>query len=332
MKKKKRVSYAKYGYLFSLPFVLAFLLCMLYPIICTFIFGFTDLKTNINGEWHFIAGSDGGLWKNYKDLFSNELFRTSFLNTVKIWIVNFIPQILLALLLSAWFTNNSLKIKGKGFFKVVFYMPNIITAATIAYLFRSMFTYSTASMGPINQFIGLFGADPVDWTNTPPYPQIIVAFIQFWQWYGNTMIVLISGILGISPELYEAASIDGATGTQQFFKITIPNLKTILLYTLVTSMVGGIQMFDIPLSFLNGMPDNTTYTASMFIYKQAFQGMKRYNLASAASMVMFVVIAFFSCILFFVMRDKDAAMIRKINKKAEKEFKRKMKEEGGMSA
>ena len=154
----------------------------------------------------------------------------------------------------------------------------------------------------------------------------VVIFVQFWMWYGNTMIVLISGVLGISPEIFEAAEVDGASRLQTFFRITIPNLKTILLFTLVTSLIGGLQMFDIPRLFLNGGPDNGTLTTSLFIYNQAFSGSYMYNRASAASMIMFVVICAASAVLFFIMRDKDEAELAKLVKKQEKEYRKKMKE------
>ncbi len=329
MNKKKRVSYAKYGYLFSIPFVLAFLLCMLYPVIYTCVIGFTDLKGLTMTEWHFLTADKGGLWGNYKNVLESPTFQTALSNTFKLWIWNFIPQILLALILAAWFTNPSRKVKGQGFFKVVFYMPNIITAATIAILFNSLFGYP---LGPVNDIIVKLGIvdEPVNWIVKKDAAQYTVSFIQFWMWYGNTMIVLIAGILGISPELFEAASIDGATGTQQFFKITLPNLKTILLYTLVTSMVGGMQMFDIPRMYLNCGPDNATLTASCYIHQQAFGNSYIYNRASAASMVMFVIIGVISAFMFAIMRDKDEAALRKITKKQEKEFKKKLKEQGGM--
>ena len=158
--------------------------------------------------------------------------------------------------------------------------------------------------------------------------KIIVAFIQFWTWYGYTMIILISGVLGISPDIYEAADIDGANGMQIFFQITIPNLKTVLLYTLVTSLIGGLNMFDIPKLFLQGGPDNATKTASVFIYEQAFSGKYLYNRASAASMLMFVVIAICSAILFYLMRDKDAAALAKMKKQERKAAKRAQQAQG----
>ncbi|MMZ60301.1 Lactose transport system permease protein LacF [compost metagenome] len=257
-------------------------------------------------------------FKNFKDLlFDNPSFRKSLTNTGLLWIVNFIPQIVLALLLTAWFTNKRLNIRGQGTFKVLLYMPNIITASTIAVLFGSLFAYP---MGPINSLFQSLG-----WTDAPIFflqdkttARGIVAFIQFWMWYGNTMIILVAGVMGINPALFESAAIDGANGWQTFFRITLPSLRTILLYTLITSMIGGLTMFDIPQLFLQGGPDNSTLTTSMFIYGQAFKGSYMYNRAAAASMILFVIAAILSGLLFYLMRDRDAARLKKAEKKNRK--------------
>jgi multiple sugar transport system permease protein len=132
----------------------------------------------------------------------------------------------------------------------------------------------------------------------------IVAFIQFWMWYGYTMIILVSGVLGINPEIYEAAEIDGANDRQIFFRITIPNLRTILTYTLITSLIGGLSMYDIPKMLNNGNPNNSTLTATMFIYNQSFQGSYMYARGAAASMILFLIIAALSAVVFFLMRDR----------------------------
>jgi multiple sugar transport system permease protein len=141
-------------------------------------------------------------------------------------------------------------------------------------------------------------------------------------WYGYTMIILISGVLGINPELFEAAEIDGATRRQTFFRVTLPNLRTILLFTLVTSLVGGLNMFDVPKLFQNGGPDSSTLTSATFIYNQAFSGSYLYNRASAASLIMFVIIAICSAALFLIMLDKDAAKLKKLEKKHYKELRK----------
>ncbi|WP_276356982.1 carbohydrate ABC transporter permease [Cohnella caldifontis] len=312
--RSKGVSYSKYGYIFCLPFILAFLVFSLYPTVYTAAIGFTDMKGVIPKSIHILDNP----FQNFKDLiFDNPSFKTSLSNTFLLWIWNFIPQIVLALLLTAWFTNRRLKIRGQGAFKILLYMPNIITASSIAVLFSSLFAYP---MGPINSLFEMMGWQPFDFLQDKTTTRGIVAFIQFWMWYGNTMIVLIAGVMGISPDLFESAQIDGANGTQTFFRITLPNLRTIMLFTLITSMIGGLQMFDIPqlITRNGGGPDNATLTTSVFIYQQAFRGSYMYNRAAAASMIMFVIAAVLSAIVFYLMRDRYAAKLKKQEKKIKK--------------
>jgi ABC-type sugar transport system permease subunit len=308
--RRKSVSYAKYGYIFSIPFVIAFLIFSLYPIIYTAIIGFTDLKGLGKIDFKFLSNP----FQNFNLILKNPSFQESLTNTATIWIISFIPQILLALLLTVWFTSHRHQIKHQGLFKILFYMPNIITAATIGILFFSLFGYP---MGPVNDIFKTLGLskDPVNFLVDGWTAKGVVAFIQFWMWYGYTMLILISGVLGINPELFEASEMDGASGTQTFFFITIPSLRTIMLYMLVTSLIGGLQMFDVPRLFLFGGPTNATLTTSLFIYNQAFSGSYMYNRAAAASMIMFIIIAILSAILFYVMRDKYAARLRKEEKK-----------------
>ena len=323
--RRKGVSYAKYGYIFSTPFVLAYLAFNFLPTLYTLILGFTDMKGLGKTDFKFLDD----IFQNFKLILRNPSFITSIKNTLGIWIANFIPQILLALLLTAWFTNNRNKIKGQGFFKVVFYMPNIITAATIAILFDAIFSYPTGPMNSLFQFFGL-SETPIFFLINKNTTRGIVAFIQFWMWYGNTMIVLIAGVLGINPELFEASEIDGATSRQTFFNVTLPNLRTILLYTLITSLIGGLSMYDIPRLFQNGGPDNATLTITVFIYNQAFQGSYLYNRAAAASLLLFIIIALASSFIFFILRDKDAIALRKMEKKLRKEYKKAQKSKGGV--
>ena len=303
---QKGVSYAKWGYIFSIPFVVTFLIFSLYPTLYTVVIGFTDLRGLGKTAFKFLSDP----FENYKLLLANVTFKQSLANTAIIWVMNFIPQITLALLLTAWFTTRRFRVKAQGAFKVLIYMPNIITAATIAILFNSLFGYPK---GPVNDLLIRLGIPdaPTNFHLQKWTSRDVMAFIQFWMWYGNSMIVLIAGVLGIDITLFEAAEIDGANGTQIFFRITLPRLKTIVLYVLVTSMIGGLQMFDIPRLYLLGGPDNATLTSSVFIYNQAFSGSYLYNRASAASMIVFLIIVVLSVALFFIMRDKDEAKARK---------------------
>lgn len=315
MNKKNKISYARYGYFFVIPFMAAWLIFSLYPTLYTFILGFTDMKGIGKTSWHFLKGD---IFENYKIILKSPTFRIAFKNTFRIWICNFIPQMVLALFLAACFTNKRYKIPCSGAFKVMFYLPNIITASTVAILFAALFGYP---MGPINDLLIRFKIveKPINFLISKTSARRIVMFIQTWQWYGYTMITMISGILGISPDIFEAADIDGANGWQVFWKITIPSIKTILLFSLVTSLIGGLTMFDIPQLFVNnGGPDNATVTTSVFIYGQAFKGSYMYNRGSAASMIMFLIIVALSGVMFYVLRDKDAVELKKANKKAEK--------------
>lgn len=324
MKKKKSFGYAKYGYLFCLPFTIAFLIFSLYPTLYTAVIGFTDLKGIGKTDFKFLTDD---IFANYKTILASATFKTAFSNTLKLWISNFIPQLALALLLAAWFTDRRFKIPGEGAFKVLFYMPNIITAATVAILFNALFGYP---MGPVNDLLTRFGiiGESYNFLVKKKIAQGVVIFIQTWMWYGYTMIILISGVLGISPEIFEAAEVDGANGWQTFWQVTIPNIKTILLFTLVTSLIGGLNMFDIPKLFLLGGPDNATLTTGVFIYNQAFSGSYMYNRASAASMLMWILIVAVSAVLFYMLRDRDEAQLRKIERAQIRAQKKKLKEGG----
>lgn len=314
MKKNKSFSYAKYGYLFSIPFVVVYAIFSLYPTLNTAILGFTDAKgmTGLT-QWNFLPKEK--FFNNFIQLFKNPMFMMSFKNTLILWVVNFIPQILLALLLTAWFTSRRNELRAQGLFKVIFYMPNIITAASIAILFNKLFAYP---VGPVNSLLQNLHIidEPINFVNKVGATRGIISFIQFWMWYGYTMIILISGVLGINPDLYEAAELDGASNSQMFWKITIPNLKTILLYTMITSMIGGLNMYDIPQLFNKGNPANSTLTTNMYIYNQAFSGSYMYARAAAASMVMFVIIAIASVLVFLAFNDDEGKAKREAKRAA----------------
>lgn len=295
-KKKGFERYNKFAYLFLAPFIIGFLIFQLYPIVYTIVIGFSDLS-----GWKLdfeIVGI-----KNFITLINNDLFIKSIKNTFIIWITNFIPQILLALVLSAWFTSLKLKLKGTGFFKVVFYLPNIITAASVAILFYALFSYP---IGPMNFILTKLNviAEPYDFFRSTTATRGIVSFIQFWMWYGQTTIVIISGILSINTSLFESAMVDGATDRQIFTKITLPLLKPILLYTMVTSLIGGLQIFDIPFLLTGGNPDNSVLTVTMYIYKQAFEGNRNLNIASAASVILLLISIVLSFIVFQIFRER----------------------------
>ena len=303
--KRKSISYDKYGYLFVAPFVIVFLVFQLYPIFFTFRTSMTDAA-----GWAKVLDNDFVGFANFAKLFDFKTeiagyFWQSLGNTVIMWLFNFVPQISMALILASWFTDSRMRLKFQGGFKVLIFLPNIITAATIGILFMALMGYP---VGPINVLLQQFGLlnSPFEFMRNVAVARGTVSFIQWWMWYGNTMIIMIAGILGINPALFEAALVDGCSSRQTFWKITLPLIRPILLYNLVTSLVGGLTMFDIPHLMTQGRPDYTTNTVARFIYQQGFESPNNFNMASAASVVLFGIIVVCSLFLSVIMKDRDA--------------------------
>ncbi len=340
----KSISYAKYGYLFILPFFLVYFFFQLYPLINTFIVSFHG---NGPGVEDFVG------FDNYKTLLFgggrresviSKSFYSSFKNTIILWFGNFIPQIALSLSLAVWFTEANLKIPGKGFFKVVMYLPNVITAASVAVLFLQLCGQSETNPGALNILLSKMGIVEQNSTSglydTIPFVEGVwqsrgvVMFIQTWMWFGNTMIMLMSGIQGINPSLFEAASIDGASSGQVFRKITLPLLTPIMAYTLVTSMIGGLQMFDIPYLYHKGTAQNEdirTIAVLIYEYFHAQLDENKMGYAGAASVLLFFVTLILGCISFYLTRDKDEIAKKKQRKKIAKQLKQESKQFGGFS-
>lgn len=318
MKKKKRksVSYSKYGYLFIAPFFISYLLFQFWPLINTFYYSTLSYYKRNGREFIQFAGLDNYL--NVLGLAAGERpYALLYLkNTAIMWLQNFIPQILVSLLLAAWLTNKKVRVKGQGAVKVIIYLPSVITAASVAVLFKALFTQYGAVTSTLRN-IGLISKN-FDFMSSVGGTRGLISLILFWMWFGNTTLLLISGILGIDPGLYEAAEIDGANGWQQFRYLTLALLKPIMLYVLVTSAIGGLQMYDIP-ALLNvpetgmvGLPNDTTTTMTMYI-------MRMYNTdvgkAATVSVLLFIVTLIISLVLFASMRDKDAARAKKAGRR-----------------
>ena len=305
--------YGKYGFTFVVPFFLTFLIFQLYPIIFTFRTSLTDAA-----GWSKVLDNKVIGFDNFAKLFDFETeiasnFWESLGNTVIMWMWNFVPQIAMALILASWFTDTRMRLKFQGGFKVLIFMPNIITAATIGILFMSLFDYPVS---PVNTLLQQFGLtnESIRFFRNVDTSRGIVSFIQWWMWYGNTMIIMIAGILGINPALFEAALVDGCSSRQTFWKITLPLIKPILLYNLVTSLVGGLTMFDIPHLMTQGNPNYTTNTVARFIYTQGFDMPNNFNVACAASVVLFGIIVICSLILSSIMKDRDVKKVKGVGK------------------
>ncbi len=303
-----KLKYGKWGIIFILPFFICYAVFQLYPLIMTFYNSFYTKYDDIFETVVKFVGFD-----NYVKVFTEGDILKYFGNTFLLWLLGFIPQILVSLLFASWFTDIRLKLKATGAVKVILYLPNMLMASSIAVLFATLFAVS----GPINQILGT----QIQFLENEWGIRIIIAFINFLMWTGNTTILLMAGIMGIDPALYEASSIDGASAGQQFMKITLPMLKPIMLYVMVTSMIGGLQMFDIPnLLVKNGGPNEIAKTVVMDI-SVGIQGSGDVGMAGTESVILFFVAGIIGIFLFRIMQsddDKEARAFKKARKKAMK--------------
>lgn len=291
-KKSKCVKYTKWGYIFLIPFFLTYTIFSFIPLVSTIYNSFFEnYMVGLKQIGPNFVGFD-----NYKAIIANGDLFTYGKNTIIMWLMGFVPQIIVSLLLAAWFTDIRLRLKASGFFKTVIYLPNLIMASAFAMLFYSIFS----DHGPINQILINAGVieEPIRFFSNVWTTRGLVALMNFMMWFGNTTILLMAGMMGIDTALFEAAEVDGAKPFQTFTKITMPLLKPILMYVMITSMIGGIQMFDVPQILTDGAgnPNNSTMTLIMYLNKHLYS--KNYGMAGALSVILFIVTGILSVIVY----------------------------------
>lgn len=240
--------------------------------------------------------------ENYVSLLKSDMLKYA-ANTLILWVIGFIPQIVIALLLASWFVDVRLKIRGQQFFKVVIYLPNLIMASAFAMLFFALFS----NKGPINSILLSIGLtkEPIDFMRSAFGTRTLVGVMNFLMWFGNSTIMLMAAIMGISPDIFEASEIDGCNSVQRFFRITLPMIRPILAYTLITAIIGGLQMFDVPQILTNGQgsPDRTSTTLIMFLNNHLKS--KNYGMAGALSVYLFIVSGILCFIVYRITNDND---------------------------
>ena len=288
----KAVRYNKWGYIFLVPFIVVYVIFQLIPLFSTiynsffenYMSGLTQVGPNFVGLQNYIKLFEGGdIWIYAK-------------NTMILWIMCFVPQIFLSLLLGAWFSDVRLKLKGSRFFKTVIYLPNLIMASAFSMLFFTLF----AESGPINSLLIQMGfiTEPYKFLSNVGSTRGLIAFMNCLMWFGNTTILLMAGMMGIDTSLFEAAEVDGATSTQVFFRITLPLLRPILVYVLITSLIGGLQLFDVPQILTNGTGDPMRSTMTLIMYLNKHLYSKNYGMAGALSVVLFIITGILSLAVF----------------------------------
>lgn len=309
--KRKKIDYSKWGYIFILPFFLSFFIFSLIPLVDTIRYSFFEYyRSGLKQIGPNFVGME-----NYASLLKSDMLKYAW-NTLILWLIGFVPQIVIALLLASWFVDARLKIRGQQFFKVVIYLPNLIMASAFAMLFFTLFS----NKGPINSILLSMGLTdtPIDFMGTVFGTRTLIGVMNFLMWFGNTTIMLMAAIMGISPDIFEASEIDGCNSIQRFFYITLPMIRPILAYTLITSIIGGLQMFDVPqiLTGGKGAPDRTTMTLIMYLNKHLQA--KNYGIAGALSVFLFIISAILCWFVFKMNTDSDPDGSKSAAKRAKK--------------
>ncbi len=297
-KRKRKRNINNFAYLFLIPFVVVFLIFNVYPVVRTFYLSFNDYSGFGEATWNGIA--------NYTRVLQDKFFWISLKNTLRIWGVNIVLQLGLAFLLTIIFSDIKYKMKGLGIYRAMFYLPNLIAATSVAFLFQTLLDWRYGTFNQILMKIGLVST-PVDWLGQTSTASYVIAVIAAWMWFGNSFIMLMAGVQGIPKDYFEAAAIDGAGRWRVFGSITVPLLKPILLYVSITSFIGGLQMFDLPFLISGGTagaPSGSTQTVVMYLYKFGFE-VWQVGYASAVAYVLFVIILVVSVAQFKIFNKKE---------------------------
>jgi lactose/L-arabinose transport system permease protein len=265
-------------YLFLAPAVILFLAFTVYPILSSLLLSFQRLD---GGQYHFVGLS------NYSRLLHDSVFLKALWNTFIIFIFQVPIMLLLALILANGL--NSRLLRARGLFRVGFFLPSVTSLVAYSILF-SIILQDT---GIMNAFLGLFGITPVSWLSDPVWAKVSIILAMTWRWTGYNMVIYLAAMQNITEDLYEAASLDGAGKIRQFFSVTVPQLKPVILFTAVISTISTLQLFDEPYNLTNGGPADATMTLGLYIYQNGFQYFD-FGYASAIAYVVVIIMAVLS--------------------------------------
>lgn len=282
-KKEMNVKLNRKAWMFIIPSVILIFLFVFYPMVQALI---TSFQTGAGNQLSF-----AGL-KNYQRLITDKTFIKALKNTLTYLIIQVPIMILLALIISCMLNNK--KLKFKGFFRTAIFLPCVTSLVAYSIIFKSLF----ATDGFINVFLMKlhFISEPIAWITDPFWAKFLIIIAITWRWVGYNMVFYLSGLQGISDDIYEAADIDGAGIIEKFKSITLPMLKPIILFTTINSTIGTLQLFDETMNITQGGPANATITISQYIYNILFKYSPDFGYAAAVSYIIVIMIVVLSFI------------------------------------
>ena len=285
------------AYVYIAPFFILFAIFGLFPILSGLYISFF--------RWDGVGAMKWKGLENYTRLFTDPTFLLAMKNTLFIGVVAHIP-ILFGGLVLAYMLNGKF-VKFQNVFKTVYFLPMVTSAVAVTIVFQVLFGYN---FGLINYFLAMLGIPPVNWLGgAGEYLKTAIIIMFSWKWIGWNMVIYLAGMQGISEDIYEAATIDGATAPQVFFRITLPLLKPIILFTLIQSTIGTVNLFTEPYVLTNsltGGTNNMGLTMMMYLLNKAPKGNNIYGLASAAAYVITVIVILISLVFQRMLGDRDA--------------------------
>ncbi|MDQ0300571.1 lactose/L-arabinose transport system permease protein [Salibacterium salarium] len=268
----------KAPYFFIAPAVILFLIFTAYPIIASLYLSFHQKE---DGAYTFAGLS------NYTRLLNDSIFWTALSNTFIIFILQVPLMLMLAIILAS--VLNSQLLKLKALFRVSFFLPAVTSLVAYSLLFSIMMQNN----GLFNELLGYIGIDGIPWLSDSVWAKFSIVMAMTWRWVGYNMIIFLAGLQNIPEEMYEAAAIDGAGKIRQFFSITVPSLKPIILFAGILSTIGTLQLFDEPFNLTGGGPGNSTMTLGLYIYENGFEYFD-FSYGSAVAYVVVVLVAILS--------------------------------------
>lgn len=276
--------------LFLAPFLIFFVTFMAYPTLYSIVISFTKYKA---GQFSF-AG-----WTNFNYIIHDTTFKQAVINTFIIMIIQVPIQTILCVVFAS-FLNNKI-MKGKGLFRMFVFMPVLIDTVSYSIVFKLFFNNSDTAI--INSILSIFNVAPLEWFNVGMLSKIMIIVAVTWRWTGYNTVIILGGLQNISADLYEAASIDGASKVKQFFNITIPGVKPVLSYTIILSINGILQLFTEPNLITKGGPINQTLTIVQYLYNTGFKS-NNYGVASAGAYILAIMIGILTFIQMRVTREE----------------------------
>lgn len=280
--RKKKIQWSPY--LLLLPWMIGFLVFKVYPIITSFWYSLTEYQP-ILGEADFVG------FQNYIEIFTQDTtFRQSLAATLKYVLIG-TPIVMIVSFLVAFVLN--FKLKGVNFFRTAYYIPSILGGnVAVSILWTMLFNNN----GPINTFLGIFGVQPIAWLADERFAIFTLILLKAWQ-FGSTMLIFLAALQNISPSLYEAASMDGASRFRQMLSITLPSITPIILFNMVNVLVKAFQEFNSAYLITKTGPNNSTLFLNVYIYQEAFIN-GRYGYASALTWILLLIIGVLTMLIF----------------------------------